>query len=106
MNLYQPPTAGFNVVGNIQGQYRGVPGSSQPHLNTPHLIVHQSGAMTNLCPMLFDPPAPTNIPTLRLGLDRVGEATVQQVKRYTGRGSGDVKRICISTHRNYLLLPD
>src|SRR5699024_8439153 len=106
MNLYQPPTAGFNVEGNIQGQYRGVPGSSQPHLNTPHLIVHQAGAMTNLCLMLFGPPAPPNIPTLRLGLDRVGAATVQQVQRYAGRGASDVNRLCQCTHRKLLLIAE
>src|SRR5699024_8834315 len=56
--------------------------------------------------MLFGPPAPPNIPTLRLGLDRVGAATVQQVQRYAGRGAGDVNRLCQCTHRKLLLIAE
>src|SRR5699024_7565563 len=92
--------------GNIQGQYRGVLGSSQSHLNTPHLIVHQAGAVTNFCSMFFGPPAPTNIPTLGFGLDRVGASTVQQVQRYACRGAGDVNRLCQCTHRKLLLIAE
>src|SRR5699024_12527499 len=56
--------------------------------------------------MCFRPPAPTNIPPLRFGFNRVGAASVQQPQRDASRGAGDVYRLCQCAHQKLLFITE
>src|SRR5699024_5605820 len=69
-------------------------------LDTPHLIIHQAGAVAQRGAVFFGPPATSYVPALWLGLNRIGPAPVIQVQRDARGGAGDFNGLCECAHKN------